>query len=60
MISIDGNLVAGDSGGPILDSAGEVCGVIDGGLLGGAAAISWAIPLGAPIGGKLEPLKRIF
>ena len=46
MISIDGNLVAGDSGGPILDSAGEVCGVIDGGLLGGAAAISWAIPLG--------------
>ncbi len=47
VISIDGNLVPGDSGAPVLDGAGRVLGVVDGGLLGGAAAISWAIPLSA-------------
>jgi Trypsin-like peptidase domain/Right handed beta helix region len=47
IISIDGNLVPGDSGAPVLDAQNGLLGVVDGGLLGGAAAISWAIPIGA-------------
>jgi len=47
VINLDGNLVPGDSGAPVLDGAGKVIGVVDGGLLGGAAAISWAIPIAA-------------
>lgn len=45
VINVEGNLVPGDSGAPLLDSSGNVLGVVDGGILGGAAAISWAIPL---------------
>jgi hypothetical protein len=41
----EGNLVPGHSGSPLLSSSNRVVGVIDGGLLGGMAAISWAVPL---------------
>jgi S1-C subfamily serine protease len=47
VIGLDGNLVPGDSGAPLLTDTNETCGVVDGGLLGGAAGISWAIPLGS-------------
>jgi hypothetical protein len=43
----EGNLVPGHSGAPLLSSANHVVGVVDGGLLGGIAGISWAIPLSA-------------
>jgi len=39
-----GHLVPGTSGGPILDSQGNVVGIADGGLQAGAVGISWAIP----------------
>lgn len=45
VISLDANLVPGDSGAPVISNDNKVLGVVDGGLLGGAAAISWAIPL---------------
>jgi tetratricopeptide (TPR) repeat protein len=45
VLNIEGNLVGGDSGAPVLDSNNRVVAVVDGGLLGGIAAISWAIPI---------------
>jgi len=45
VLNIEGNLVAGDSGAPVLDSRNRVAAIVDGGLLGGIAAISWAIPI---------------
>jgi hypothetical protein len=41
----EGNLVPGHSGAPLLSASNRVVGVVDGGLLGGIAAISWAVPL---------------
>lgn len=41
----EGNLVPGHSGAPLLSTSNQVVGVVDGGLLGGIAAISWAVPL---------------
>jgi hypothetical protein len=41
----EGNLVPGHSGAPLLAADNRVVGVVDGGLLGGIAAISWAVPL---------------
>jgi hypothetical protein len=34
----------GSSGGPVIDRAGRVVGVVDGGLDGGASALNWAVP----------------
>jgi hypothetical protein len=45
VLNIDGSLVVGDSGAPILDDLNEVVAVGNGGVLGGAAGISWAIPI---------------
>jgi len=45
VIYIEGNLVPGHSGAPLLNGQNEVMGVVDGGLAGGAAGTSWAIPL---------------
>jgi S1-C subfamily serine protease len=42
---IEGNLVPGHSGAPLLDLAGKVVGIVNGGIKGGAAGISWAIPV---------------
>jgi hypothetical protein len=40
-----GALIAGDSGAPVLDSAGYVIGVVNGGLKGGLSGITWFMPL---------------
>ncbi len=40
-----GNLVSGNSGSPLIDSHNRIIGIVDGGLLKGAAGISWAIPI---------------
>jgi len=45
VLNVEGNLVPGDSGAPVLDSGNGVVGVVDGGLQGGLAGISWAIPI---------------
>lgn len=45
VIYLEGNLVPGHSGAPVLDENNKVIGVVSGGILGGAAGISWAIPL---------------
>lgn len=41
------------SGAPVLNSDNRAVGVVDGGLRGGAVAISWAIPITAGIQRKL-------
>lgn len=45
VLNIEGNLVSGNSGSPLIDANNLVYGMIDGGILGGSAGISWAIPL---------------
>lgn len=45
VINIEGSLVAGHSGAPIVDENDILIGVGNGGLAGGAANISWAIPI---------------
>lgn len=45
VLYLEGNLVPGHSGAPLLDENNTVYGIIDGGLRGGAAGISWAIPI---------------
>jgi hypothetical protein len=45
MLSIQGKFLPGDSGAPVLDSNNRVIGIVNGGLRGGEADISWAIPM---------------
>jgi tetratricopeptide (TPR) repeat protein len=56
VLNIEGNLVPGDSGAPVLTRNHEVVGVVDGGLLGGAAGISWAIPLASV---EWQPIAKV-
>lgn len=44
IISLEASLQPGHSGAPLLTANGQVFGVANGGLEGGAAPISWAIP----------------
>ncbi|MFK7829919.1 MAG: serine protease [Congregibacter sp.] len=46
ILNLEGNLVPGLSGAPIIDDAGLVVGVVNGGLESGAVGISWGIPAG--------------
>jgi len=41
---IEGHLLPGHSGAPILNSAGELVAIADGGLENGAVGVSWGIP----------------
>jgi hypothetical protein len=45
VLSIQGHILPGHSGAPILDPHGRVLGVANGGLKGGSVEISWAMPL---------------
>ncbi len=45
VINLEGDLAPGFSGAPLINSAGEVVGVADGGLNNGQNGICWAIPL---------------
>jgi hypothetical protein len=45
VLSMQGTLVPGYSGAPILDTADRVIGIADGGLEGGLSQVTWAIPL---------------
>ncbi|MEO6973489.1 MAG: serine protease [Rhodoferax sp.] len=44
ILNLEGNLVPGLSGAPLLDTQGRVCGIGDGGLEEGAVGICWGIP----------------
>lgn len=44
VLNLEGNLVPGLSGAPLLDGHGRVCGIADGGLEEGAIGICWGIP----------------
>ncbi|SDP81114.1 Trypsin-like peptidase domain-containing protein [Rhodoferax sp. OV413] len=44
ILNLEGNLVPGLSGAPIMDAEGRVIGIVDGGLENGAVGISWGIP----------------
>lgn len=44
ILNLEGNLVPGLSGAPIIDDDGKVVGIVDGGLENGAIGISWGIP----------------
>lgn len=45
VLSIQGHLLPGHSGAPVIDSSGAVVGMAGGGLAGGGVEISWAIPM---------------
>lgn len=45
VLYIEQSLVPGHSGAPILTMQDRVVGIVDGGLLGGAAGINWGIPI---------------
>ncbi len=47
ILRLDGHLLPGLSGAPIVDDRGHVVGVGDGGLEGGAVSISWGVPAAA-------------
>lgn len=42
--SLEGDLVPGDSGAPIVDASGRVAAVGNGGLRGGTIGLGWAVP----------------
>jgi hypothetical protein len=44
ILNLEGHLLHGSSGSPVLDDSGRVVGVANGGLEAGAVEISWAIP----------------
>lgn len=44
ILNLEGNLVPGLSGAPIIDDDGKVVGIVDGGLENGAIGICWGIP----------------
>lgn len=44
VMRLDGHLLPGLSGAPLIDATGHVVGVGDGGLEGGAVSISWGVP----------------
>ena len=44
ILNLEGNLVPGLSGAPVVDAKGRVAGIADGGLESGAIGISWGIP----------------
>lgn len=45
VMNLQGNLLPGHSGAPVLDTGGRVLAVANGGLSQGYAGISWAVPL---------------
>lgn len=47
VLYIDGQMIPGHSGAPVLDDANHVYGVVFGGVHAGAAGITWAIPVTA-------------
>ena len=47
VLSIEGHLLPGHSGAPVLDAAGRVVGMANGGLEKGAVEISWVVPIGS-------------
>lgn len=51
VLSLEGHLTVGHSGAPILNSAGQLVGVANGGLASGATEITWAIPYPGPAAG---------
>lgn len=44
ILNLEGNLVPGLSGAPLIDGEGKVVGIVDGGLESGAIGICWGIP----------------
>ena len=44
IIYLDGSLLPGYSGSPVMDQAGQLVGIGNGGLEGGASNVSWVIP----------------
>jgi hypothetical protein len=45
LLNLEANPAPGFSGSPVLDTDGNVVGIIDGGIEQGAGAVSWAIPV---------------
>jgi S1-C subfamily serine protease len=45
ILSLEGHLLPGHSGAPVVDRRGRVVGVANGGLESGAASVSWSIPV---------------
>lgn len=63
VLNLQGNLLPGDSGAPILDSKLHIVAIANGGLKEGLAGISWAIPFKEiewdNVGSKLKELARL-
>ena len=59
VLSIEGHLLPGHSGAPILNGKNEVVGVADGGLKGGSVGISWAIPYNKDIKWDTPSLNKL-